>query len=113
MSTPYASYAAIIKTIIFADHIITHNEREMFDRFFTEQFDLSEAEIAELWVDADADLSQIQPHLNAVQHDLTARPMAMLQFLKFLNRCIISDGFNEGEYETFEAVEKALLTHAS
>ena len=109
MSVPYASYAAIIKTIIFADHIVTHKEREMFDRFFTEQFDLSEADITELWVDARSDLPQIHPHLDAVQHDLTARPMAMLQFLKFLNRCIISDGFNEGEYKTFEEVEKALL----
>jgi hypothetical protein len=35
--------------------------------------------------------------------------MAMLQFMKFLNRCIISDGFNDGEYETFEQIEKALL----
>jgi uncharacterized tellurite resistance protein B-like protein len=110
MSTPpYAAYAAIIKTIIFADNFVTHKEREMFDRFFEERFSFDSETSAKLWVEADQTLADITDDLKAVREDLTDQPMAMLQFMKFLNRCIISDGFNDGEYETFEQVEKALL----
>ena len=109
MKTLHTAYATIIKTIIFADHIVTRKEREMFERFFTEQFQLNEAEIAELWASARSDLRYVRPHLDTVREHLTGQPMATLQFLKFLNRCIISDGFNDGEYETFEQIEKALL----
>jgi uncharacterized tellurite resistance protein B-like protein len=106
---PYAAYAAIIKTIIFADNFVTHKEREMFDRFFEERFSFDNQTCAKLWAEADQTLADITADLQAVREDLSNQPMAMLQFMKFLNRCIISDGFNDGEYETFEQIEKALL----
>ena len=92
-------------------NIVTRNEQEIFDRFFREAFELDQETIQQLWINAASQLRQIQPHLDAVRNDLENRPMAKLQFLKFLNHCIISDGFNEGEYETFEQVEKVLLAN--
>ena len=40
MHSPYASYAAVIKAVILADNTVTDHEREKFDQFFREHFDL-------------------------------------------------------------------------
>ena len=111
MSTPYQSYATLIKAIILADKVISDQEREMFDNYFMEHFGLDPQSVADLWAQTptDPDHMELRQHLDAVRGDLADRPMAMVQFLRFLNRCVFEDGIVEGEYETFEEIEKALV----
>jgi len=111
MSTPYLSYAVLTKAIILADKVISDIERKMFDDYFTEQFHLDPQDVADLWAQTptDSEHMELRQHLDAVRDDLADRPMAMIQFLRFLNRCVFEDGIAEGEYETFEEIEKALV----
>jgi uncharacterized tellurite resistance protein B-like protein len=110
METPYGSYAAIIKAIILADNKITEDERERFNDFFADYYDLPPGKREELWLATFNDETPIEEHIVAVKDDLKDQPMAMVQFFKFLNSCIYRDELSDVEYETFEHIEELLLT---
>ena len=111
MSTPYLSYAVITKAVILADKVISETEKSMFEEYFREHFGLDDRTVADLWArtPTDADHLRLKEHIEAVRNDLTDQPMAKVQFLRFLNRCVFEDGIAEGEYETFEQIETMLL----
>ncbi len=109
MKTPYASYAAVIKAIIMADNTITECEREKFDRYFKEYYDIGPQERKELWVSTFDNTTPVEEHIAVIKDDLRNQPMAMVQFFKFLNSCIYEDGITDQKYETFEHIEELLL----
>jgi len=102
------SFAVVICGIIKSDGIISDSERKKFDDFFAKEFELSVEEIDTLFESA-VQSDNYDEHISLLKEGFLGHPMQMMQFMKFLNETILSDGIGENEYALFERVKDGLL----
>lgn len=103
------SFAIVIREIILADKTVTTEERNKFDSFFKNEFNLSQSEINTLYVEAINDEMDLDSHILLLKEGFKNKAMLTARFMQFLNETILSDGIEDKEYETFEMINQKLI----
>ena len=104
------SFAMILCVAMKACGKITEAEREKFDEFFKESFDLSDEDINILFLQGKNEpLLDRTKHVEKLKEAFEGHEAMKVRFMDFLNSCIICDGIQSEEYEVFEKVQRELF----
>jgi uncharacterized tellurite resistance protein B-like protein len=103
------SFAIILCNIIMSDNIVSEKEKEKFNIFFQNEFSLSPEETDTLFKKSMLNLNDLNLHIAQLKEGLEDSPTEKARFMKYLNECIICDGVDNREYQTFEEIRLKLF----
>jgi len=104
------SFATVLWSIMISDKIVSKKEQKKFNTFLTDEFSLTPTEIKTIFEKVQTcTKEEIEEHLILLKEALEEYPVQKSRFMKHLNECIICDGVDEREYQTFEKIRKKLF----
>ena len=104
------SFASVLWSIIISDNIVSQKEEKKFNTFLENEFSLSPTEIESMFKKIQSNNKEsLEKHLNRLKEALQSYPIQKLRFMNYLNECIICDGVDDREYQTFEEIRKKLF----
>jgi len=103
------SFAVLLWAIIISDGVVSDKEREAFNKFFEQEFDLNPYEIDALFKTVETNQKDLEQHLKLLRLALRSYPIQKARFMQYLNQCIICDGVDDREYRTFEEIRQQLF----
>jgi uncharacterized tellurite resistance protein B-like protein len=104
------SFATALWSIMISDKIVSQKEQKKFNTFLKNEFLLTSTEIKAMFEKVQNSTKEsISEHLELLKEALKNHPVEKARFMKYLNECIICDGVDDREYQTFEEIRERLF----
>jgi uncharacterized tellurite resistance protein B-like protein len=104
------SFATILWSIMISDKIVSQKEQKKFNTFLKNEFSLTPTEITAMFEKVQSStVGSRSEHLEILKEALANHPIEKARFMKYLNECIICDGVDDREYQTFEEIREKLF----
>lgn len=104
------SFATVFWSIIISDNRVSKKEQKKFNIFLENEFSLNQIEQESMFEKVQESTNEtINEHLEILKEVLCDYPVEKSRFMRYINECIICDGIEDREYETFEEIKEKLF----
>jgi len=111
--TIHIALASLLYRVISSDEKETHKEKHEFAEILKTEFDLNDAQIANLYNQVKQLTSDISNDLETIDHYLKHNPNLRMMFMNKLNHLISLDGVTSNEMDVFYKAQKVLFPELS
>lgn len=105
----HVALASLLYRIISADEFESAKEKQKFKLILSEEFDLTDIQISELFDRAKNLKSDLKTDLDTIQEYLKKKPSLRMSLMNKLNQLICIDGVRTNEIEIFYNTMKVIF----
>lgn len=111
--TIHIALASLLYRVIASDQKESDKEKHEFGEILRTEFDLNDAQIANLYKQVKQLKSNLIDDLKTIEHYLKHNPSIRMMFMKKLNHLISLDGVTSNEMDVFYEAQKVLFPELS
>ena len=105
----HVALASVLYHVVSADHNESRNEKEKFQQFLSEEFDMNKEQISTLYGYVKTLKSDLKSDLKTVEEYLKHNSALRMRFMGKLNQLICVDGSKNDEIEIFYEAMKVIF----